>query len=221
MLQASEHSTPPRKARSRREDDGEGHDDSSASSSSSAPSPVTPAPSSLRRDSAAAAATRARRGYQDDAPPRLKAADAPAGVGNGRDGAVVLAHATPDDDDAAAPPSSSSSIREPLLDPSEDRLTMYPIRHPDVFRMYKQALASFWTVEEVDLSQDSRDWNEKLTAPERRFVSRVLAFFAASDGIVLENLVRSFFVSIVCCFFSLLEDVKEKEKRREREKERE
>ena len=75
---------------------------------------------------------------------------------------------------------------------------MYPIRHPDVFRMYKQAVASFWTVEEVDLSQDSRDWRERLTAPERRFVSHVLAFFAASDGIVLENLVRSF------SFFSFL-----------------
>jgi ribonucleoside-diphosphate reductase subunit M2 len=69
---------------------------------------------------------------------------------------------------------------------------MYPIRHPDVFRMYKQAVASFWTVEEVDLSQDSRDWRERLNEHERRFVSHVLAFFAASDGIVLENLAARF-----------------------------
>ena len=100
-----------------------------------------------------------------------------------------------------------SLVREPLLDPNEDRFTMYPIRHPDVFRMYKQAVASFWTVEEVDLSHDSRDWNERLTAPERRFVSHVLAFFAASDGIVLENL-----VSFFCWRW---EDEREEEKEKE------
>ena len=62
--------------------------------------------------------------------------------------------------------------------------------------MYKKAVASFWTVEEVDLSQDARDW-EKLTPDEKHFVSHVLAFFAASDGIVLENLAARFMADVV------------------------
>lgn len=61
--------------------------------------------------------------------------------------------------------------------------------------MYKQAVASFWTVEEVDLSQDLRDW-AALTADEKHFVSHVLAFFAASDGIVLENLAARFMTDV-------------------------
>jgi len=212
MSQATEHSTPPRKARSEREGNREGHDDSTAPSPH-APSPVTPAPS-LRRDGAAARATRG-----DDEASRQdeEAGDALVKVENGRDDVTepALASASPDvvdddDDDAAAAARASSSpslVREPLLDPNEDRFTMYPIRHPDVFRMYKQAVASFWTVEEVDLSHDSRDWNERLTAPERRFVSHVLAFFAASDGIVLENL-----VSFFCWRW---EDEREEEKEKE------
>ena len=190
--QATEHSTPPRKARSRREENREGHDDDSTASSCSAPSPVTPAPS-LRRDGAA----RKTRGDDDNAPRRdEEAGNALVQVENGREDDVVRepAHSASspdgDDGDTAALPASSRPIKEPLLDPNEDRFTMYPIRHPDVFLMYKKAVASFWTVEEVDLSTDQRDWREKLTAHERRFVSHVLAFFAASDGIVLENLVR-------------------------------
>ena len=58
--------------------------------------------------------------------------------------------------------------------------------------MYKQAEASFWTAEEVDLSHDRRDWEERLTLNERHFISYVIAFFAASDGIVVENLVSRF-----------------------------
>ena len=61
--------------------------------------------------------------------------------------------------------------------------------------MYKKAVASFWTVEEVDLSQDARDW-DRLTPDERRFLSCVLAFFAASDGIVLENLAARFMADV-------------------------
>lgn len=214
--QAIEHSTPPRKARSKREESQGGHgvvgdDDNDSTASSSAPSPVTPGPS-LRRDDASRAATRG----SDDAPGLdEKAGDALVRAENGRDGVEhAEASASPppvdadaddtdaDDDTAAPSPSSPPAspvvpVRESLLDPNEDRFTMYPIRHPDVFRMYKQAVASFWTVEEVDLSRDQRDWRERLTEPERRFVSLVLAFFAASDGIVLENLVRFFFL----CFF--------------------
>lgn len=80
---------------------------------------------------------------------------------------------------------------EPLLRDDEHRFTMYPIMNPAVFEMYKKAVASFWSVEEVDLSQDARDW-ERLTGDEKHFITHVLAFFAASDGIVLENLAVRF-----------------------------
>jgi hypothetical protein len=80
---------------------------------------------------------------------------------------------------------------EPLLDDNEDRFTMFPINHKAVWEMYKQAEASFWTAEEVDLSMDQKHW-DGLTADEKHFISHVLAFFAASDGIVLENLAVRF-----------------------------
>jgi len=76
---------------------------------------------------------------------------------------------------------------EPLLKENPNRFVLFPIQHHDVWEMYKKAEASFWTVEEVDLSKDTKDW-EALTDKERYFVSHVLAFFAASDGIVNENL---------------------------------
>jgi len=81
---------------------------------------------------------------------------------------------------------------EPLLTPSMDRFVLFPIKYHDIWQMYKKALASIWTVEEVDLSKDKNDWLEKLTNDERTFISNVLAFFAASDGIVNENLVERF-----------------------------
>ena len=80
---------------------------------------------------------------------------------------------------------------EPLLRPTNDRLVLFPIKYPEIWRMYKQAEASFWTAEEVDLGMDKQHW-EQLGDGERYFLSRVLAFFAASDGIVLENLVERF-----------------------------
>lgn len=82
-------------------------------------------------------------------------------------------------------------IQEPLLQETEARFVIFPIKYPDIWRFYKQAVASFWTIEEVDLSKDLKDW-EKLTKDEKHFVSHVLAFFAASDGIVNENLVERF-----------------------------
>lgn len=80
---------------------------------------------------------------------------------------------------------------EPLLAPNPDRFCMFPIRYPQIWEMYKKAEASFWTAEEVDLSQDQRHW-DALTPDERHFITHVLAFFAASDGIVLENLAGRF-----------------------------
>ena len=80
---------------------------------------------------------------------------------------------------------------EDLLTPTADRLVVFPIQHEDVWRMYKQAEASFWTAEELDLSDDRQDW-QKLSDNERKFLVHVLAFFAASDGIVNENLAMNF-----------------------------
>ncbi|KAM5534304.1 hypothetical protein V8D89_012032 [Ganoderma adspersum] len=81
---------------------------------------------------------------------------------------------------------------EPLLTESTRRFVLFPIQYNEIWQMYKRAQASFWTVEEVDLSHDLPDWNAKLTDNERHFLSYVLAFFAASDGIVNENLVERF-----------------------------
>merc|ERR1711976_1161623 len=80
---------------------------------------------------------------------------------------------------------------EPLLMDNPNRWVMFPIQYPAVWEMYKKHEASFWTAEEIDLSQDTKDW-EKLTASEQHFIKHVLAFFAASDGIVLENLGSQF-----------------------------
>jgi len=81
---------------------------------------------------------------------------------------------------------------EPLLRENPRRFVIFPIQYEDVWQMYKKAEASFWTVEEVDLSKDTVDWDNKLNENERKFISHVLAFFAASDGIVNENLVERF-----------------------------
>ena len=80
---------------------------------------------------------------------------------------------------------------EPLLKPNKDRFVLFPIKHHDIWEMYKQEEASFWTAEEIDLDQDKKDWNN-LNDDERHFIEHVLAFFAASDGIVLENLAVNF-----------------------------
>ena len=76
---------------------------------------------------------------------------------------------------------------EPMLQDNEDRFCLLPIKEHAVWKMYKQAEASFWSAEEIDLSTDHKDW-EKLNENEQHFITHVLAFFAASDGIVLENL---------------------------------
>lgn len=82
-------------------------------------------------------------------------------------------------------------IMEPLLEENMHRFSLYPIEYFDVWKMYKKLMASFWTVEEVDLSKDLNDWNN-LNKDEKHFLSYVLAFFASSDGIVNENLVERF-----------------------------
>lgn len=81
---------------------------------------------------------------------------------------------------------------EPLLRPVKNKYTLFPVRYVDIFDMYKKQISCFWQVGEVDLSRDLPDWNNKLTNDERHFVSMILAFFAASDGIVMENLAARF-----------------------------
>lgn len=86
----------------------------------------------------------------------------------------------------------TTEVEEPLLKENKSRFVLFPIRHDDIWNFYKKAEASFWTAEEIDLHQDLTDWNNKLNDDERYFIKHVLAFFAASDGIVNENLAENF-----------------------------
>lgn len=81
--------------------------------------------------------------------------------------------------------------KEILLEENKDRFVLFPIKYPQIWEMYKKAEQSFWTAEEVDLHADERDW-DRLNDGERHFIKHVLAFFAASDGIVNENLAVNF-----------------------------
>jgi ribonucleoside-diphosphate reductase beta chain len=81
---------------------------------------------------------------------------------------------------------------ESILQENKDRFVLFPIKHQDIWQMYKQAEASFWTAEEIDLNPDLLDWEHKLNEGEKYFIKHVLAFFAASDGIVNENLAVNF-----------------------------
>ena len=83
-------------------------------------------------------------------------------------------------------------VEEPLLKENKGRFVLFPIKHDDIWQFYKKEEASFWTAEEIDLHQDLTDWNKKLNDDERYFIKHVLAFFAASDGIVNENLAENF-----------------------------
>ncbi|MDA6071481.1 ribonucleotide-diphosphate reductase subunit beta [Flavobacterium sp. AC] len=81
---------------------------------------------------------------------------------------------------------------EPILQENKNRFVIFPIKHHDIWEWYKKMEASFWTAEEIDLHQDLTDWNNKLSEDERYFIKHILAFFAASDGIVNENLAENF-----------------------------
>jgi ribonucleotide reductase beta subunit family protein with ferritin-like domain len=93
-----------------------------------------------------------------------------------------------------------------MLTASRDRFVLADVKHPDLWQLYQQALASFWTPNEVDLATDAQDW-KRLSDDERFFVLRVLAFFASSDGIVNENLCQRFAVEVqwfeARCFYGL------------------
>lgn len=85
----------------------------------------------------------------------------------------------------------SKNITEPLLAPDDNRFVMFPIRYDDVWQMYKKQVDCFWRAEEIDLTKDLSHW-DALSNDERYYISMILAFFAASDGIVLENLAQRF-----------------------------
>lgn len=80
---------------------------------------------------------------------------------------------------------------EPLLTENDDRFVIFPIKHDDLWKKYKNHIAVFWTPEEIDLSKDMKDW-ERLSDNERHFIKNILGFFAGSDGIVMENLATRF-----------------------------
>ncbi len=84
------------------------------------------------------------------------------------------------------------TVEEPILKENPNRFVLFPIQHNDIWEMYKKQEASIWTAEELDLSPDLVDWESKLNDDERFFIKHVLAFFAASDGIVNENLAENF-----------------------------
>ena len=85
-----------------------------------------------------------------------------------------------------------AQVTEPILEPNNNRFVLFPIQHDDIWSFYKRAEASFWTAEEIDLAPDLVDWESKLNDDEKHFIKHVLAFFAASDGIVNENLAENF-----------------------------
>jgi len=87
-------------------------------------------------------------------------------------------------------------MTEKILQENPGRFVLFPIEHHDLWKLYKQQEACFWTAEEIDLSQDISDWENKLNNDEQHFVKHVLAFFAASDGIVNENIATNFVNSV-------------------------
>ncbi len=87
-------------------------------------------------------------------------------------------------------------VEEPILKENKDRFVIFPIQHSDIWEFYKKAEASFWTAEEIDLSQDLKDWSNTMSDDEKHFIKHVLAFFAASDGIVNENLAENFVAEV-------------------------
>ena len=90
----------------------------------------------------------------------------------------------------------NTQVNEPILTDNPNRFVLFPIEHDDIWNFYKKSEASFWTAEEIDLEPDLVDWNNKLNDDERFFVKHVLAFFAASDGIVNENLAENFVAEV-------------------------
>ena len=96
--------------------------------------------------------------------------------------------------DAVLP--ENTAVTEPILEDNPNRFVLFPIQHDDIWAFYKKSEASFWTAEEIDLAADLVDWSEKLNDDERYIIKHILAFFAASDGIVNENLAENFVAEV-------------------------
>jgi hypothetical protein len=94
-----------------------------------------------------------------------------------------------------APAAEGSNLDEPLLTPNPKRFVLFPIQYPELWNFYKKAEASFWTAEEIDLTKDIGDWENKLNDDERFFIGHILAFFAASDGESLLSCYHAFHMS--------------------------
>ena len=90
----------------------------------------------------------------------------------------------------------TQNTNEPILQENPNRFVLFPIEHQDIWEFYKNAVANFWTVEEINFSEDLKDWAEKLHKDEKHFITHILAFFAASDGIVNENLAEDFLSAV-------------------------
>ena len=94
---------------------------------------------------------------------------------------------------------------EPLLHENENRFSLLPVKEPAIWEMYKKAQASYWSAEEVDLEKDKIDWDTKLDANQKHFLTHILAFFAVADGIVNENLAERFMAEVTIpearCFY--------------------
>lgn len=131
----------------------------------------------VKEDSEAAAAVAAAAGKENQPIPRVREAS--------RNGTAIE---NADDSEYT----KKDEEEEPLLIENKKRFVLFPIKYHEIWQMYKKAEASFWTAEEIDLSKDIGDWENKLNDDERFFISHVLAFFAASDGIVNENLLERF-----------------------------
>ncbi|KAL4438710.1 hypothetical protein ABPG77_006314 [Micractinium sp. CCAP 211/92] len=161
-----------------------GHEDRSASPRS----PLSASPAQQHDSDSAAAAQQQREQQQQHhpAPPSLPT-DTDSGGESPVRGSSAADLPAVTDGWRLAP----HDLEEPILRSNSERFCLLPVKYDRCFEFYKQAQASYWTAEEVDLSQDMRDWR-KLTDDERHFISYVLAFFAASDGIVLENLSTRF-----------------------------
>lgn len=141
-------------------------------------------------------------GGGDERGPSSRKGDADVAPLRGGDSAATVLRG---DEDREEDASASASALETNVDEKDDRFvepicrrddqgrfSLFPIEHSDLWSMYKQHVASFWTADEVDLSADLNDWENVLSDDERHFVSMVLAFFAGADGIVLENLAERF-----------------------------
>lgn len=94
------------------------------------------------------------------------------------------------------PAVKKQKLSEPILEPNPSRFVLFPIKYPGIWQLYKKAEASFWVTAEVDLRQDLKHWESRLDQDEKSFIKKILAFFAASDGIIAENLASRFMTEV-------------------------